>query len=222
MNSLKVFFIFLSLWFLNPSFSQEVRELSQNLEGDSSLLRPPMDPLSNPVRIGNGDGVLVVQAKKAMIPGECAYRKKVAGLVKVYQICAHSKIGSLKAWETAFVVDGDKPADFMLSLDFTYNVGGDRAASSFEEALKNAGVPSSAASTSFLNFVKQLPVEKGSGLELYFGSNLQPGAWLVARFEGKDLSKEFVVEELEFAKGLSSIWLGEKSIDDRIRQTLLK
>jgi hypothetical protein len=164
-------------------------------------------------------GAITMQPKAALLEVACAERKKLGGLVKVYVICARSPEGQIKDWDKR--IESARP--FMLSLDFTYNVGGKRAAETFAEALPKTQLsPESAAQKdAFLAFVTGLDVKKKTRLELHFAAS--PEVKLEALFfAGDSEAQRWTSQDTALAKAVAGIWLGENGVDPKIQQTLLK
>ncbi len=115
----------------------------------------------------------------------------------------------------------------MISLDFTYNVGGKRASDSFNEALVKAPLlQAEAAKTeqlSFLSYVTALNIKKKTRMELHFASSKTDVPLVeIMFFEGDEEAKKFSVNDVSFAKNLAGIWLGQHTVDEKIRAALSK
>ena len=212
------FLVALVLAFANSAWAQG------SMDKNSELLAPPTDSLNKAMLPGMNEqaGTLIVSAKKAMLPGPCATRKRVAGLVKLYEICAFSKLASLKSWELAFQDSVGGNANFMLSLQFSYNLGGTRLADYFDEGLKQVGTTYESDKGLLLDFLKVQAGGKGDRIDLFFGASKDQPLWLHIQFQGKEGVQEYYSENAMFAKDLASIWLGAKAVDAGVRQALLK
>jgi hypothetical protein len=167
-------------------------------------------------------GAVIMKPTPALLQIACAERKKMGGLVKVYEICAHSPEGHIHDWEQHIA---EKKSTFMLALDFTYNVGGPRAAEAFAENLPQKNQMSSEAAQqqeAFLNFIKALDVKKTTRLEIHFNPNPQGVGVEAMFFPAGEEAKVFDSENVEFSKALAGIWLGKNPVDEKIKAALLK
>jgi hypothetical protein len=182
------------------------------------------DPTEKVEVIAPPTGALMLKPEAALLEVGCAERTKLAGLVKVYKVCSRSPDGQLKDWEKRIET---RSAPFMISLDFTYNVGGKRASDSFNEALVKAPIlQTEAAKTeqvSFLSYVTALNIKKKTRMELHFASSKAEVPLVeIMFFEGDEEAKKFSVNDVGFAKNLAGIWLGQHTVDEKIRAALSK
>jgi len=201
---------FVGLLFVFVSFSW-AQEFGGAVTKGGEPVANRLDPLE-PI------GALEVGSNTAMLQGACEYRKKVAGFVKVYKICGHSGSAELKSWKQAFE-DAENPYKFALSLDFTYDVGGERAAKSFEEVLENNKITKERREA-FLAFVARQNIKKTSRLELHFNTHAE--APFVASFRDESGEQRFTSQDKELGKGVAEIWLGEKPVSQDIKKALLR
>jgi hypothetical protein len=151
----------------------------------------------------------------------CAWRKAAMGFVKVYEICLHSGKGDAALWEKAF--ESKASYNFKLSLDFHYNVGGEKTAKSFEKEMNKHAIEKPTdkkARADFLEWLKAWNVPEGSNLTMTFDRK-HTGIPARIDYTEKGKTSTFLIHDLSAAYSLANIYLGGKPFKKSIKRALL-
>ncbi|MEZ4815116.1 MAG: chalcone isomerase family protein [Bdellovibrionota bacterium] len=184
----------------------------------------PADPTKKDItEIQKGTGA-VAFVEPSYVPGGCGFRKALAGLVKVYEICFFGKGMKATEWSSAF----DGPAgmkSFKLKLNFLRGVGGKAVSAAFSEGISKTPAAQKLEELErqkFLAWAAKLKIEKESVMELTFIDEVPLSVAFYEKPNSGTQAQTYVSKQVGLAKAMAAIWFGDKPLNKDLKADLLK